>query len=846
MSTTDRAGSADSVDHPKRPEETLQEALQESRRRQAEIAALLESSRAVLEYREFQGAARAIFDSCKTLTGATSGYVALLSGDGAENEVLFLDAGGLPCTVDPSLPLPIRGLREKAYRERRVVYDNGFARSPWAKFLPEGHAELDNVLFAPLMIEREVVGLLGIANKPGGFTDRDARMASAFGELAAIALRNSRTLEALESSERRFRSLTQSTNDGIISIDRPGKVVYWNAAAEKMFGYSADEIMGKPLTPVIPTRFCEAHQEAMDRVVLTGQSSMIGKTLEVVGRRADQSEFPIELSLSTWENNGETFFTGILRDVSDRKRAEEGVEALAAFPAENPDPVMRVTHDGTLIYANQASRRLLDLWDREVGQTLPEPLARSVASVFASDRRADVEVECDHRTIVIRLVPIVEVGYVNLYGCDVTERKRARYFLEAANRHVEMMPLLEEFAAEVKKLTGCTAAGIRILDEDGGIPYQVYDGFSQEFYDLESPLSIQADRCMCTNVIKGETDTRLPFYTEGGSFWMNGTTQFLASVSEDREGETRNTCNAFGYETVVLVPIRLGSRILGLIHVADPRENAIPRDVVELLERIGMQLGTALQRVRAEEALRAANAELETRVQQRTAELETANKELKNEIAERQRLEREVLEISTREQRRIGQELHDGLGQELTGLSYLATSLHRKLRAGTLPETDTAAELAEGIPRVLGQLQAIVRGIAPLEIDAEDLLPALEALLASIEDRTDISCSLASNGRVRFRDNSVAIQLYRIVQEAVTNAVKHGQAENIDVVIRAERDQITLQVRDDGVGMGPEAEKAFGSGMHIMRYRARVIGGSINIEPGTGGGTRVTCFLPCE
>ena len=1141
MTAANRADSPDPSSPAEQPDEAVRGMLRDSRQRQAEVSALLKGSRAVLEYREFQDAARAIFDACKELIGAESGYVALSTPDGTENEVSFLDSGGLPCTVDPSLPMPIRGLREVAYRTGEAVFDNDFAQSRWTEFLPKGHSRLDNVLFAPLLIRRQVVGLLGLANKPDGFTDHDARMAFAFGELAAIALQNSRTLEALENSEERLRALTQSANDGIISTDQADRIIYWNDAAERMFGYTAEQIMGKPLTTIIPQHAREAHTRGLQRIASTGTSKVIGKTVEGSGLKADGSEFPIELSLSQWRNKEETFFTGIVRDITERKRiqqrneaiirtsldgfwvidrtgnilevndaycdlvgytrdellsmnvrelenrespdeihehlrkliemgfdrfetshlrkdgtevdmdvsanylpidggrictffrditerkeaeaalrtsqrelairnriakifltcpdeeiyaevlevhlktmqstygyfgyidekgnlvcpsmtrniwdecqikdkvivfpretwgglwgksliekkslysngpmhvpeghvtmqralvvpiihngrvigqfamankdsdylqedlalleavadhvapvlharlaqerlererkqAEQRVKFLAAFPSENPDPVMRVGRDGTLIHANDSSQPLLDAWDCRIGRTLPESLSTSVSDAFASGRRTDVDVECNQRTIVLRLVPVAAAGYVNVYGRDITERKWERKFLEITNRHAEMRPLLEEFVAEVKRFTGCAAAGIRILDEDGGIPYQIRDGFSAQFYELESPLSISEDRCMCINVIKGEVDAAMPFYSEGGSFLMNGTTRFLATISEEEKGDTRNACNEFGYESVALVPIRLGDRILGLIHVADPRENATPPEMVESLERIGMQLGAAIQRVYAEEALRDANEELETRVRLRTGELEKANRELTAEIAQRRRLETEVLEIGTREQRRIGQELHDGLGQELTGLSYLATSLHRKLRSGDFAEADTAAELSAGIPRVLGQVQRIVKGLVPLGVGADDLVPALQLLATSVEERTGVPCSFESNGPesdapVKVRDDNAAVQLYRIAQEAVNNAVKHARSSMIAVTIGADRDRITLQVRDDGVGFPPDDEKGSGSGMHIMRYRARVIGGTLEIKPGTGGGTLVTCSLPLE
>lgn len=180
--------------------------LQESQRREFEISSLLKASRAVLQYKDFQNSARAIFDACKELIGATAGYVALLSVDGKENEVLFLDAGGLPCTVDPSLPMPIRGLRARAYTTGKVAVENNFEKSEFMKFMPQGHVQLKNVLFAPLTIEHKVVGVIGLANKPAGFTDRDNQMALAFGEIASLALSNSRTLEMLEKSEKELKA----------------------------------------------------------------------------------------------------------------------------------------------------------------------------------------------------------------------------------------------------------------------------------------------------------------------------------------------------------------------------------------------------------------------------------------------------------------------------------------------------------------------------------------------------------------------------------------------------------------------------------------------------------------
>jgi len=222
----------------------LKKAINDLHRSHRETQSLLNGTKALLEYRRFQDSATKLFDTCKTSIGATSGYVALLSEDGSENEVLFLESGGLPCSVDPSLPMPIRGLRAEAYRTGKVVYENDFLHSQWMEFMPDGHVDLENVLFAPLVLEGKAVGLLGMANKHGGFNETDARLAMAFADFASIGLLNSRNMDALEESERRMRLLLESSPIGV-RIAQDCKLLYVNPAFLHMFGYdSEDEVIG--------------------------------------------------------------------------------------------------------------------------------------------------------------------------------------------------------------------------------------------------------------------------------------------------------------------------------------------------------------------------------------------------------------------------------------------------------------------------------------------------------------------------------------------------------------------------------------------------------------------------
>jgi len=306
-------------------------ALAQARQRQNEVAALLSGARAVLDCHTFEDAARRIFDACTELIGATSGYVALLSNDGQENEVLFLEAGGLPCTVDPELPMPIRGLRGEAYERGKVVYDNDFANSEWMQFMPEGHVRLDNVLFAPLAIRGETVGLMGIANKPGGFDDHDAAMARAFGELAAIALRQVRDEEALRDSEQRFRTLTRLAPVGVYLTDALGNCLYANEQWLRTAGLELDQALGEGwvqgIHPDDRARVASAWREAVETQSQWAEEYRFqtpgGKTTWVLG-----------LATALLGPEGEaTGYIGSNMDITDRRRLEDQLREASKMEA---------------------------------------------------------------------------------------------------------------------------------------------------------------------------------------------------------------------------------------------------------------------------------------------------------------------------------------------------------------------------------------------------------------------------------------------------------------------------------------------------------------------------------
>lgn len=331
-----------------RAEEALRSALHESRRSEAETAALLQAARAVLQYQDFAESGRAIVDACRSLSRAADGFIAEVAG--AESAaVLQLHAG---------TQIPLSGICESACRSHTPVYTNTAAREPFAALLPKSHGRIDSLLCAPLIINGTTAALLLLINKPGGFCDNDVRMATAFGELSSVALLNSRTLESLERSEERYRSVVQTAEDAIVTTNAANEIVAWNRGAEAMFGYRADGITGRTAALLLPQRLRTGYP---DPIPPAGEDGRRGRPTELVGLRCDGTEFPIELSRSMWKTGEEVFFTAIVRDITERRKAEDELrksEQRFRDIVEHSLTGRFIVQDGRIVYMNQEQARL--------------------------------------------------------------------------------------------------------------------------------------------------------------------------------------------------------------------------------------------------------------------------------------------------------------------------------------------------------------------------------------------------------------------------------------------------------------------------------------------------------
>src|SRR6266481_6651613 len=251
------------------------------------------------------------------------------------------------------------------------------------------------------------------------------------------------------------------------------------------------------------------------------------------------------------------------------------------------------------------------------------------------------------------------------------------------------------------------------------------------------------------------------------------------------------------------------------------------------LWNIGMALGSYAVFTSLLSKLRTLLNELDQRVRDRTAAL-------KHEMAERERLDQEIAEVADRERRRLGQNLHDSLGQHLTGTALAAQVLRDKLANCSAAEVADADKVVNYIEEGIDLTRNLARGFFSPELEADGLNVALQGLAENISERFRVPCTFNGDDAIHVGDSTTATQLYHIAQEAVMNAVKHANARKIDIELARRNGELTLTVIDDGAGLPEKLPQPPGLGLRLMAHAAALIGGKFSVERNKSGGTVVT------
>jgi signal transduction histidine kinase len=329
-----------------------------------------------------------------------------------------------------------------------------------------------------------------------------------------------------------------------------------------------------------------------------------------------------------------------------------------------------------------------------------------------------------------------------------------------------------------------------------------------------------------------------------GRIWSNLKPAWISDITKDNNFPRASIAAGEGLHSAFAFPISFGKHFVGVMEFFSLEIREPDEDVLKMFSSIGSQIGQFVHRKRAEAALQKSKELLEQLVRRRTKALRVSNAELKNEIERRKGLEGEILSVSDREQQRLGQELHDGLCQHLTAVAFMSRSIAMRLKNHRAIEVGDIEKIAQLVNDAATDTRHLSRALHRLDVDAAGLVNALQDLVDREIWRTP--CRLEVKPSFRIEDDAAAAHLYRIAREAVINANKHAQAREIIVKLQRSRREMVLHVIDNGVGLSYERKLKQGLGLHIMNYRAQLVGGRLEIDSPKNRGTRVSCYLPCR
>jgi len=643
---------------------------------------------------------------------------------------------------------------------------------------------------------------------------------------------------ALRENQALVHAVVDGSPDLIYMKDVDGRVLMANPAACKALGRPANEVLGKTARE-FHSQDPDAGRAIMenDRRIMESAATETIEELGLNGRTYLSTKAPYRSAAGKVIG-----LIGISHDITDRKQAEEALREaheraawLARFPEENPDPILRVSAEGTVLYRNPATGEL-PAWTCKTGQRLGEPLWSLIERAMAEGRHVQGDVELGGRSYLVSAVPFPAERYANLYGGDVTERKQAEEALRNAN---------EDLRAQAEQLRTANELLENKQSELGGANEQLRE---QEQDLVQHAEALRESEERYRTLFETAPDA-IVVHRDGRFLYANDAALRLAGVG-DSEGLASHTIfDFFGPREREQAAERVCLAMAG--HRLPTREATLRRlDGQEVAVEfhtapVDFQGAPAVQtiirditaRKHAEEALRELNATLESKVAERTAELEHWAKQL-------QKLTLELSQAEDRERKRIAEILHEDLQQHIAGAKFHLSLLSHRVRDDP-PQRAIVDRVDEMLKEAIQKSRSLSHDLSPAVLHMNDIGEVLGWLARRMQTKHDLAVQIDVRGGPTLESEALTTFLFRAAQEMLFNVIKHAEVHEAAIRLRWMGRYLCLSVVDRGCGFDPRTLKeTSGFGLLSIRERVELLGGRMTIKSVKGQGSRFHIIIP--
>ncbi len=565
--------------------------------------------------------------------------------------------------------------------------------------------------------------------------------------------------EAFRFSEEKFsKAFRSSPNPQTISSLADGRYIDVNDSFLQLTGYTREEVVGH--TAIDLNIWLRPEDRTRMKEIL--QAEGVIRNLECAFRAKSGESRVVLLAAEILEIHGEPCLIGVLNDITERKRMEEEL------------------------------RRTKDQLDIRVQERTVELAKSNQALQVKILEQKEIESRLQATNDLLNLFP---------------KKSSRKEYLDAV---IELL----------RAWSQCRCAGIRILQEKGGIPYASYAGFPPDFWESENALSIHRDHCVCTRVISGNPYPQDgPFLTPAGSFHCDRMVEFMAALSGPDRLKFRCVCPQSGFQSLAVIPLRYGNKTLGAIHLTDERAGIMPLRIVEFLEAMSILIGEAIHRFNLEDDLR----ESENRLRHLSSQLLTAQEN---------------------ERKRIARELHDSIGQSLAATKFILEKKLNQLDDRTPPPGVALEDVIPMIQNTIEESRRIAMDLWPSVLDDLGILSAIGWFSRQFGM---VYSAIAIEKQLDIKEHeiptSLKVVIYRVLQETLNNVAKHSRADRVYISLWKQDGRIELTIEDNGIGFDPE-NSGKGLGLVSMKERVEFSGGKLAIESELHLGTTIRATWP--